>query len=312
MQEGGQPYADDRQGRRPALQSVVAPMEDQPNGGYDQGGRRKRAAGGELLDEKPDVKRRNQRLFGAILGTLQRFSREEEQIRSSAAAQRRAELEQRAEQKKLEAVAEAKRQAREEMRQLRDGEMARRREARIQAACGRLEALYAGRMARMDKLASHFLRTATGPPLYWRPGKACRELAPLEEQQRQEHEAEKERLRQQMEQEKEALVAQMSRQRWQQWGNAAPGQQGPTEGQQGEEGGEAMEADEEREQQVQSEAAAAVRSSEEQQGREGEEAGAEVNMAADEDGEQMDAAAAEPEPAGDAGDSEALPLDLDA
>lgn len=48
-------------------------MEDQPNGGYDQGGRRKRAAGGELLDEKPDVKRRNQRLFGAILGTLQRF-----------------------------------------------------------------------------------------------------------------------------------------------------------------------------------------------------------------------------------------------
>ncbi len=46
-------------------------------------------------------------------------SREEEQTRSTAAAQRRAELEQRAEQKKIEAVAEAKRQAREEMRQLR-------------------------------------------------------------------------------------------------------------------------------------------------------------------------------------------------
>ncbi len=65
----------------------------------------------------------------------------------------------------------------------REGEMARRREMRIQAACGRLEALYAGRMARMDKLASHFLRTATGPSLYWCPGKPCRELAPLEEQQ---------------------------------------------------------------------------------------------------------------------------------
>lgn len=65
----------------------------------------------------------------------------------------------------------------------REGEIARRNEMRIQAACGRLEALYAGRMARMDKLASHFFRTATGPSLYWCPGKPCRELASLEEQQ---------------------------------------------------------------------------------------------------------------------------------
>ncbi|KAL4423850.1 hypothetical protein ABPG75_001151 [Micractinium tetrahymenae] len=309
MQEAGQPYGDDCQGRRPVLQSVVAPVEGDPNGSYEQGGRRKRAAGGELLDEKPDVKRRNQRLFGAILGTLQRFSREEEQIRSSAAAQRRAELEQRAEQKKLDAVAEAKRQAREEMRQLREGEIARRNEMRIQAACGRLEALYAGRMARMDKLASHFLRTATGPSLYWRPGKPCRELAPLEEQQRQEHEAEKERLRQQMDQEKEELMAQMSRRRSRQWG--VQGRQEPAEErqEQQEEGAEAMEADE---QQEQPEDAAAAHGSKQQHDDEREEAGAEAATAVEEDGELMDAAPAEPQPAGDAGDAEALPLDLDA
>lgn len=41
----------------------------------DDSGRRKRSAddGGELFEEKKDVKRRNQRLFGSILGTLQRF-----------------------------------------------------------------------------------------------------------------------------------------------------------------------------------------------------------------------------------------------
>ncbi|KAL4446225.1 hypothetical protein ABPG77_003032 [Micractinium sp. CCAP 211/92] len=310
MQEAGQPYGDDRQGRRPVLQSVVAPVEGEPNGSYDQGGRRKRSAGGELLDDKPDVKRRNQRLFGAILGTLQRFSREEEQTRSTAAAQRRAELEQRAEQKKIEAVAEAKRQAREEMRQLREGEMARRREMRIQAACGRLEALYAGRMARMDKLASHFLRTATGPSLYWRPGKPCRELAPLEEQQRQEHEAEKERLRQQMEQEKEQLVAQMSQRRPQQWGGPERGQPGPAGGQQ--EGEEAMEADEPQKQQEEQEEAEHAAAAHEQEGGGGEEAGAEADVTAEGGEEQMDVAPAEPQPAGDAGDDEALPLDLDA
>jgi hypothetical protein len=34
---------------------------------------RKRPAEGALLEESADVKRRNKRLFGAILGTLQRF-----------------------------------------------------------------------------------------------------------------------------------------------------------------------------------------------------------------------------------------------
>lgn len=57
-------------GRRPGLQSVVAPADERGSG--SEGGR-KRPAQGTLLEDNADVKRRNKRLFGAILGTLQRF-----------------------------------------------------------------------------------------------------------------------------------------------------------------------------------------------------------------------------------------------
>ncbi|EFN52233.1 hypothetical protein CHLNCDRAFT_54556 [Chlorella variabilis] len=102
----------EEQSRRPNLSSVVAaPVNDGPD--------RKRPAEGSLLEENVDVKRRNKRLFGAILGTLQRFSREEEQAKTTAAAQRRAELERKAEEKKAEEGRRLRQQARDEMRQMR-------------------------------------------------------------------------------------------------------------------------------------------------------------------------------------------------
>lgn len=133
---------------------------------------------------------------------------------------------------------------------------------------------------------------------------------PLFHVQRQEHEAEKERLRQQMEQEKEQLVAQMSQRRPQQWGGPERGQPGPAGIQQ--EGEEAMEAGEPEEQQEQQEEAEHAAVAHEQEGGEGEEMGAEADVTAEGGEEQMDVAPAEPQPAGDAGDDEALPLDLDA
>lgn len=75
--------------RRSGLSSVVAPVEgseggdrsserygysdDRSEGGRSEGSRKRPAPGGALLEENADAKRRNKRLFGAILGTLQRF-----------------------------------------------------------------------------------------------------------------------------------------------------------------------------------------------------------------------------------------------
>jgi hypothetical protein len=164
-----------------------------------------------LLEEHADVKQRNKRLYAGLLGTLQRFSREEAQIQNTTAAQRRAEVERRAAEKAEEGSRRLRQQARDEMRRSRwgarpgtmslmgndgavavptwrantlhcclhlrrEGEIARRRELNAQAACQRLAALYATRLARADKLSSRLLLTATAPQLYWCPAKSCAEV----------------------------------------------------------------------------------------------------------------------------------------
>ncbi|KAI3432856.1 hypothetical protein D9Q98_010439 [Chlorella vulgaris] len=129
-----------------------------------------------LLEEHADVKQRNKRLYAGLLGTLQRFSREEAQIQNTTAAQRRAEVERRAAEKAEEGSRRLRQQARDEMRRSREGEIARKRELNAQAACQRLAALYATRLARADKLTSRLLLTATTPQLYWCPAKSCAEV----------------------------------------------------------------------------------------------------------------------------------------
>lgn len=89
----------------------------------------------------------------------------------------------------------------------REGEVARRQEHRAAAVCHRVEAVYAGRIARLDKLASRFLLTTASPPLYWCPGKQpCPQLDAEAERQRQAHEQRKEALRQELEEEKASIV----------------------------------------------------------------------------------------------------------
>ena len=67
----------------------------------------------------------------------------------------------------------------------RDGDVALKRDISVQAACKRLELLYATRLARADKLCHRLLLTTpqAGPPLYWSPAKPCAETEALRGQQ---------------------------------------------------------------------------------------------------------------------------------
>lgn len=91
-----------------------------------------------------------------------------------------------------------------------EGEIARKRQISAQAACKRLEILYATRLARADKLCSRFLLTKTPAPVYWSPAKPSKETEALAEAQREEHVAWKAAQLEQMEREKEQLMAQLT------------------------------------------------------------------------------------------------------
>jgi hypothetical protein len=101
----------------------------------------------------------------------------------------------------------------------REGEIGRKRDLSAQAACKRLDILYATRLARADKLSARFLLTQTGPPLYYCPAKPSQETVQLAEAQRQVHQLWKAGEMERLEREKAELMARLTqppRQRGQQ------------------------------------------------------------------------------------------------
>ena len=147
----------------------------------------------------------------------------------------------------------------------REGEVARKRQISAQAACKRLEILYATRLARADKLCSRFLLTKTPAPVYWCPAKHSKETEALAEAQRAEHVAWKAAQLEQMEQEKEQLMVQLTAPR--RWGGEGGGG-GEGEGGSGEqamEGDDDEEAEEGEEEAMEAEAANGEAAAEEQQ-----------------------------------------------
>lgn len=132
-----------------------------------------------LLDERPDAKKRNKRLFGSLLGTLKKFQEDEQRHQKSDAAQRRAAAFSALERKAAEA------QAPEEIgpAQAAGGEAKTRRELDAGARKKQIEAAYARRLERRRK-EDRYLRTKTQPSLLWAPRLEDEAVAALRQQQK--------------------------------------------------------------------------------------------------------------------------------
>jgi len=160
-------------GKKPALapNATVATNEVFKDDRHVTDSHAKTRAGGELLRDKPEVKRRDQRLFGTLLGTLQKFKKEEDAAQSSVTALRRAAMLQAAEEK----TRKASTQYLEKPKRTKLDDNRNRREQRYENG---------GTGNRQPPRVAFLLKTSTEPSLSWAPRESCPEVDALLENQR--------------------------------------------------------------------------------------------------------------------------------
>ena len=119
-------------------------------------------------EENPSLAKRNRRMFGALLGTLQRFAAEDVQRSSSEAFTRRSEMLKRAEQKAQEESQRLRQQEREQMAEKRRRDLSLRARLAAKTEEKQLELLFIQWMEHNNKL-SKILRTKMEPRIYYVP-----------------------------------------------------------------------------------------------------------------------------------------------
>ncbi|KAJ0077902.1 hypothetical protein Patl1_36906 [Pistacia atlantica] len=119
-------------------------------------------------DEDPSLVNRNKRMLGQLLGTLEKFRKEDMQLSGTEAYRQRSNALQRAEQRAREESERLRLQEREQIAEKRRGDLTLR--ARVAAK------------AEEKKLELLFLQTKTEPPIYYLPAKPLDEDAILLEQ----------------------------------------------------------------------------------------------------------------------------------
>ncbi|XP_031259697.1 pinin isoform X2 [Pistacia vera] len=135
-------------------------------------------------DEDPSLVNRNKRMLGQLLGTLEKFRKEDMQLSGTEAYRQRSNALQRAEQRAREESERLRLQEREQIAEKRRGDLTLRARVAAKAEEKKLELLFL-QWSEHHKKLSNFIRTKTEPPIYYLPAKPLDEDAILLEQRRE-------------------------------------------------------------------------------------------------------------------------------
>ncbi|KAL6180536.1 hypothetical protein ACLB2K_047198 [Fragaria x ananassa] len=134
--------------------------------------------------EDPSVVNRNKRMLGHVLGTLEKFRKENMQLSGTEAFMRRSNSLQRAEQRAREESERLRIQEREHIAEKRRRDLTLRARVAAKTEEKKLELLFLQWSDHHKKL-SNFIRTKAEPPIYYLPKKPLDEDATLAEQQKE-------------------------------------------------------------------------------------------------------------------------------
>ncbi|XP_074578262.1 uncharacterized protein LOC141834792 isoform X1 [Curcuma longa] len=137
----------------------------------------------KLIQDASLIKR-NKRMLGQLLGTLEKFREEDEKLSSTEAYMRRSDLLKRAEEKAREESEKLRQQEREQIAEKRKRDLTLRARVAAKAQEKKWELMFLSWSEHHKKL-SNFLRTKAEPPIYYMPAKPLVDDSAAVEQQRE-------------------------------------------------------------------------------------------------------------------------------
>ncbi|RAL49489.1 unnamed protein product [Cuscuta campestris] len=135
-------------------------------------------------DEDPKLVSRNKRMLGQLLGTLEKFRKEDMQRSGSEAYMRRSDSLKRAEQKAREESERLRQQEREQIVEKRKRDLILRARIAAKAEEKRMELLFL-KWSEHKKRLGNFIRTEAQPPIYYMFAKPLDDNAILTEQKKE-------------------------------------------------------------------------------------------------------------------------------
>ncbi|KAJ0984486.1 hypothetical protein J5N97_002842 [Dioscorea zingiberensis] len=137
-------------------------------------------------NDDPSLVKRNRRMLGQLLGTLEKFREEDKKLSTTEAYMRRSDSLKRAEEKAREESERLRQQEREQIAEKRRRDLTLRARVAAKAEEKKLELLFLHWSEHHKKLCN-FLRTKAQPPIYYMPVKPLIEDAAEHEKRKEEY-----------------------------------------------------------------------------------------------------------------------------